>query len=164
MTPEPPEGVPNFSWVLPGRLAASGMPARGLSHEAARVYLDLHRAGVRVVASLLETAPPLPALHAAGLTSLHFPIGDFGTPRNLDAFGAFVDQVAAYVRAGQPALAHCYAGIGRAGMFTACYLARIEGYAPEAAIAEVRRRRPGSIETHGQMEIVRRLAGGRAAE
>ena len=162
MTSGPPEGVPNFSWVLPGRLAASGMPARGMSHEAGRVYMGLHRAGVRVVASLLEHEPPVAEIRAAGLLCLHFPIGDFGTPRNVASFGVFVDRVAACVRAGQPVLAHCYAGIGRAGMFAACYLARHEGYTPEGAIAEIRNRRPGSIETHGQLEIVRQLSGGAA--
>ena len=157
-TPELPYGVPNFSWLLPGRLAVSGMPARGLSWEGPQVYLALHGAGVRVVASLLEHAPPVAEIQAAGLESLHFPIGDFGTPKNVDAFRDFLDEVSTRIAAGRPALVHCYAGIGRAGMFAAAYLARHGGFTPQGAIAEVRRLRPGSIETHGQLHVIRLLA------
>lgn len=153
--------TPNFSWILPGRLAASGMPARGMSWEAHRAYGELYGAGVRVVASLLESAQPTAIIEAAGLVALHFPVGDFGTPRDPDAFAAFLDAVHAHVAAGRPALAHCYAGVGRAGMFAASYLARHGGYTADAAVAEIRQQRPHSIETPGQVHIVRLMAEGR---
>lgn len=152
--------TPNFSWVLPGRLAASGLPARGMSWEAHRAYEELCTAGVRVVASMLESPQPGPIIEAAGLLALQFPVGDFGTPRSPEAFAAFVDAVHAHIMEGRPVLAHCYAGVGRAGMFAASYLARHAGYTAEAAVAEIRRLRPHSIETPGQVHIVRLMAEG----
>ncbi len=161
-----PEGTPNFSWVLPGRLAASGQPARGQSTNAARCYAELARAGVRTVCSLLDTPPTalqLGLMEAVGLASLSFPIGDFGTPKDVNGFAAFVDLIHAEIGAGRPALVHCYAGIGRAGMCAAAYLARHGGFAPDEAVKEVRRLRPGSIETHGQIHVVRLVAAGAGA-
>lgn len=152
--------TPNFSWVLPDRLAAGGLPARGMSWEAHRAYEELAAAGVRVVASMLKNPQPDPIIAAAGLLALHFPVGDFGTPRDPDAFAAFIDAVHSHILEGRPVLAHCYAGVGRAGMFAASYLARHAGYTPGAAITEVRRLRPHSIETPGQVHIVRLMALG----
>lgn len=151
--------IPNFSWVLPGRLAASGLPARGTSWEAPRAYAQLHAVGIRVVASLLESPQPVSVIEGAGLLGLNFPIGDFGTPRDPQAFGRFVDAVHAHIEAGRPALVHCYAGIGRAGMFVASYLARHGGLTAEEAVGRVRALRPGSIETPGQVQIVQMVQG-----
>lgn len=151
--------VPNFSWVLPGRLAGSGMPARGQGALAGDAYVGLYENGLRTIASLLERPSPSAALEAAGLVSLHFPIGDFGTPRDPQAFAAFVDAVHAEVLAGRPTLVHCWAGIGRCGMFLATYLARHEGVAPMDAVRRIRRLRPGSIETSDQVAVVLELGG-----
>ncbi len=156
-----PALLPNFSWVLPGVLAAGGMPARNEPDDEVAAYLALHERGVRVVACLLETPPPRAAIVAAGLVPLHFPIGDYGTPRDVAAFGAFVDEVHARIVEGRPAFVHCWAGVGRAGMFAATYLARHGGVAGDAAIAEVRRLRPGSVQTSAQAQIVHQLAGRR---
>ena len=51
---------------------------------------------------------------------------------------------------------HCMAGRGRTGTMIACYLVS-QGMSAEDAIAEVRRARPGSIQTEAQEQAVRRL-------
>jgi len=151
--------LPNFSWVLPGRLAAGGMPARQNPVQELEAYVALYDQGVRVVACMLETPPPRAAIVAAGLLPLHFPIGDYGTPGDVAAFGDFVDEVHAEIALGRPALAHCWAGIGRAGMFAATYMARHGGLDPGAAIEQLRRMRPGSVQTSAQAQIVHYLSG-----
>ncbi len=55
---------------------------------------------------------------------------------------------------GKRVLVHCRGGLGRAGTVAACLLVE-SGVAPEAAIAEVRRVRPGAIETCEQERYVR---------
>ncbi|HCA46062.1 MAG TPA: protein-tyrosine-phosphatase, partial [Armatimonadetes bacterium] len=50
---------------------------------------------------------------------------------------------------------HCMAGLGRTGTMIACYLVS-QGMPAEEAIAEVRRARPGSIQTEQQEQAVRR--------
>ena len=48
-------------------------------------------------------------------------------------------------------------GRGRTGTMLACYLVAKEGYSAEAAIAETRRRRRGSLETRRQEKAVHRF-------
>lgn len=138
----------NFGWVRPGRLAGMGLPG-----PAAWPLLRAH--GIGAVVSLTE-APPPGAPEAAGIDLLHVPIPDFGTPTEEDLL-----RVTGWVteRLGRdvPVAVHCFAGIGRTGTVLAAVLV-VEGLDAESAIAEVRRARPGSLETSGQVGAVHRLA------
>ncbi|KAG8509908.1 Dual specificity protein phosphatase 23 [Galemys pyrenaicus] len=49
---------------------------------------------------------------------------------------------------------HCALGLGRTGTMLACYLVKDRGLAAGDAIAEIRRLRPGSIETYDQEKAV----------
>lgn len=49
---------------------------------------------------------------------------------------------------------HCALGFGRTGTMLACYLVKEQGLAAGDAIAEIRRLRPGSIETYEQEKAV----------
>ncbi len=51
-----------------------------------------------------------------------FPIADFGTPGDAQAFTDWVGRQAAALHAGTPMLLHCRAGIGRTGMVAICLL------------------------------------------
>ena len=52
---------------------------------------------------------------------------------------------------------HCGAGMGRTGTMLACYLVG-QGYAAQDALAEVRQRRPGSVETLEQEAVIHEYA------
>jgi atypical dual specificity phosphatase len=56
---------------------------------------------------------------------------------------------------------HCAGGLGRTGTVLAAYLVH-RGRSAEEAIAEIRRQRPGSVETPAQADAVRQFAAGAA--
>lgn len=144
-------GLPSFSWVLPRRLAGMAYPYRGTGSA-------LRRAGVAAVLSLTEEAPD-DDLAAAGLLVRREPITDFGAPSE-GVLARCVDFVTQRWREEQAVVVHCLAGRGRTGtVLAACLVA--DGLGADAAIAAVRRLRPGSIETRAQEESVRAFAAGR---
>ena len=135
----------NFGWILPGRLAGMAYPGS----DAGRALVA---AGVGAVLSLTEHAP-VEALADDGLVVRHEPIGDFEAPSP-----AVLARCVGFVRerwgAGQAVAVHCMAGRGRTGtVLAACLVA--EGMDADAAIALVRAKRPGSIETRAQEACVR---------
>ena len=97
------------------------------------------------------------AVRARGIAWLHLPITDVSTPtaaweadwaRERSVVHAELDR-------GGKVLVHCKGGLGRAGTIAARILIE-RGMAPDAAIAEVRRRRgPKAIETTAQESYVR---------
>lgn len=58
----------------------------------------------------------------------------------------------------QKVAVHCHAGYGRTGLAIACYLVYSEAYTPDEAVALVRVRRPGSLQTAAQLAFVERFA------
>jgi atypical dual specificity phosphatase len=143
--------IANFSWLLPGELAGSSFPRED---GAGQWLVDQ---GIRAVISLTENVPP--TVKEAGLDSLHLPTVDF-TPPTVEQVAQAVAFIERKRAAKQPVLVHCGAGLGRTGTILACYLV-FTGLSPEAAIAQVRQARPGSLETANQVETVRTYARGR---
>ena len=82
----------------------------------------------------------------------HLPIADFGAPSPAQ-FRAFLDIVA---QAPGKTLVHCWGGLGRTGtMGAALYIAG--GATADAAIAEIRTRRPGAIQSALQQQSLAAL-------
>jgi len=114
-----------------------------------------------VVCLLDEGGPPGYDPSAAGDLGYafhHLPIADFQAPAAAQ-FRAFLDIAA---HAAGNTLVHCWGGLGRTGtMGAALYIAG--GATADAAIAEIRARRPGAIQSAIQQRSLAALATERAA-
>lgn len=145
----------------PGR-GGGGRPPRSLAGD-----LDaIERWGARIVVTLLERRE-LASLGAADLEPRareraflwhHAPIPDMGTPdaAGWAAWRLIEPALVETLGQGGRVLLHCAAGLGRSGMMAARLLVDGFAYSPEAAIALVRRSRPGAIETAAQEAFIAR--------
>lgn len=142
--------LPNFSFIDTGKLAGSGLP--GMDATVLEDLDEARRRGVGAVVSLTERPLDAEDIAASKLAYLHLPVVDFQPPSlaQLDRFVSFVQE---QVDAGRGVLAHCFAGRGRTGTVLAAWLIA-NGKSAREAIAEVRRRRPGSIETRKQEAVL----------
>ncbi|KAM9368311.1 dual specificity protein phosphatase 23 isoform 1-T2 [Phaethornis superciliosus] len=140
--PEPP----NFSWVSEGRLAGLAMP-REPGH-----YRFLLAQGVRHLVSLTERPPPHHGC-CPGVQLHRLRVPDFTppTPEQIQTFLQLVEEANAR---GEAVAVHCMLGHGRTGTMLACYLVKEQKMSGGDAIQEIRRLRPGSIETREQEEAV----------
>jgi protein-tyrosine phosphatase len=162
------------AWVTPGdlgllsgraRLGVLPAPgrrdwARNLDHDLAQLRAD----GVQVLVTLLPDvelrelgiADIEARAEASGIRSLRLPIGDFGVPE-VGAARRLLADIVGHLGADETVAVHCRAGYGRSGLMAAATLVEL-GAEPGAAIAAVRRVRPGAVETAAQAAFVAQLA------
>ena len=140
-----------FSWVIENKLAGMPRPGSATSYDDDLSFLSAQ--GIDLLVSLTELPMDPDSLKEHEIESLHLPVEDFHPP-TLEQLHLFVDSAKATIDAGGAVGVHCAAGKGRTGTFLATYLVST-GLSPDEAIAEVRRLRPGSIETAEQEEAIR---------
>ena len=145
----------NFSWIIQGKLAGSGMPT---THGEFEWIKDQ---GIRAVVTMTEN--PLPSEWTSGTEYIHLPTPDLRAP-DAEKIVQAANFIHENIGAGRPVMVHCAAGLGRAGTILACYLVRYGGYEPRDAVSEIRRKRPGSIQSAEQKDAVMRHRANYAAD
>src|SRR5688572_26191117 len=145
-----------FSWIEKPLLAGMARPA------ALDELVWLREHGIQLLLSLVESPLRRDWVNEAGLFAMHIPVEDMHPPsqKQIDLCISAIDKARSQ---NFGVGVHCGAGLGRTGTILACYLVTQNQTAQEA-IAQVRRLRPGSIETPEQeeaiSEFVRRRKGG----
>lgn len=112
----------------------------------------LYKQGIRAVVSLTERPLKRSLLEEKGVAYLHLPVADMEppTPENVVAFSEFVDQ---NEKENRSVVVHCGAGRGRTGTLLVIYLIQ-RGCDAREALAQVRMKRPGSVETAEQEAVL----------
>jgi atypical dual specificity phosphatase len=144
ITPDP------GAWIIPGQLLLRSYP------HGTEELRDLAGRGVTVLINLERRQHDREHLERFGFAEIHIPVPDFTapTPEDLDRGVAAIET---HLTQSHVVTVHCAAGLGRSGTLIACYLVQ-QGQAPHDAIAEVRRLRPGAIETESQVAAVEAYA------
>jgi atypical dual specificity phosphatase len=152
--PEPPALPDHFQWIVPDRLAGSGLP--GLLAEVDDDLTAIATAGVQLLVSLTRAPFDPGRLRAFGIRGRHFPIKDMGVPA-LGATAQLCADITRTMEANRAVAVHCRAGLGRTGTILASVLVW-QGADPDEAVARIRERRSGYIQNRAQLSFVHRFA------
>jgi len=138
--------IRNFSWLIEGEIAGMARPA------SVNTFEILKDNDIGAIVSLSEFSLSKGLIEEFGFEVKHIPLKDFSAPsiKQIEDFLEFAKKTRAD---GKKLVVHCDAGVGRTGTMLACYLVS-KGYNAAKAIEEVRSKRPGSVETKEQEEIV----------
>ncbi|XP_031565985.1 dual specificity protein phosphatase 23-like [Actinia tenebrosa] len=143
----------NFSWLEEGKLA-------GLAYPSSKSDIQyLMSQGIQHLITLTES-PLSSTIDIDGFVNLkfsHIPVVDL-TPPTLDQIKEFLKIVEQTNSKGEAVAVHCQYGKGRVGTMLACYLVETKRLCAKDAIATVRSKRPGSIETVEQEKVIVKFA------
>ena len=153
--------------TLPGRIGITFVPGKRDNRWSRDLELHVMRLrreyAAPVLVSLIEDHD-LDLLGSATRGTCHptrprgHPISDPGrlVPASMEGLIGLVATVLGRAQSDRTVVAHCRGGLGRTGLVAARCLAGL-GAAPNRAIAEVRRVRPGAVETREQESYVSRF-------
>lgn len=138
----------NFSWVIPQKLAGSGLPS------SFDQLTWLASNGVKCLITVREI--PLPQVwfekiksQYSEMESYFLKTDDYNAP-SVDEISQVVEYIDQKIQANKPVLVHCAAGKGRTGTVLAAYMIKKEGLTPIEAVRKLRNMRPGSIQSERQ--------------
>lgn len=137
----------NFSWLIQDEIAGMARPMPMITD-----LEFLKDIGIEAIVSLTELPLHKTLIEEFGFEYKHIPIVDLTSPTQ-EQIGDFISFVNKIVTTRKKIVVHCDAGIGRTGTMLACYLVN-KGYSAKRAISEVRRKRPGSVETAEQEDTI----------
>lgn len=133
------------------RVAFSRMPTE---RELEGVAKDFD--AVVVLVEEHELPYPLEEWEKRGLEVLHSPIPDFTAP-SVEQLLEIFRWIEERVREGKKVLIHCMGGLGRSGTVATAWLMYSKGFSLREALMEVRKKRPGAVETMEQVEVLKEL-------
>ena len=138
----------NFSWVIPGKLAGSGLPS-SYDH-----LLWLVKNNVKTIVTVREI--PLPDAwfkkvnsFNLALESVFLKTDDYNSPTVHELYNV-VEYIDSQISKKKPVVVHCAAGKGRTGTVLAAYLIKKDKLKVDEAIGKIRSLRPGSIQSERQ--------------
>jgi atypical dual specificity phosphatase len=138
----------NFSWVIPGNLAGSGLPS-SYDH-----LLWLIKNKVKTIVTVREI--PLPDAWIKKVNSMDLVIDsfflktdDYDAPSIKELYD-IVGYIDNQINNNKPVVVHCAAGKGRTGTVLAAYLMKKDKLNVEDAVDKIRSLRPGSIQSKKQ--------------
>ncbi|HKU82752.1 MAG TPA: dual specificity protein phosphatase 23 [Candidatus Nitrosocosmicus sp.] len=138
----------NFSWVIPQKLAGSGLPS---SYDQ---LTWLASNGIKTLVTVREI--PLPEIWIQKVNSQNYELenhflktDDYDAP-TIDEIHRVVDYIEKKIERNRPVLVHCAAGKGRTGTILAAYLIKKDGMTPQEAVKKLRLMRPGSVQSERQ--------------
>src|ERR687887_330399 len=140
----------NFSWVIEGKLAGSGMPMTFSQ------FLWVVTHGIKTIVTLREVPLPQKWLInniGARIDYLHLEVEDYGVPSIQDMDNT-IDYIRLHIQEEKPVMVHCAAGRGRTGTILAAYLLKENGLTAYKAIKKIRKLRPGSIQSTTQEKAI----------
>ena len=138
----------NFSWLIKNKLAGSAIPT------SIKEIDWVIEQGVKSIVTIREE--PLDDDWIKNVNYLHVMSNDMGVPQ-FDDLTFAVDFIHRRLDDKEPVMVHCLAGLGRTGTILASYLVKYENMSADEAIEKVREKRPGSIQSYPQEEMIFRF-------
>lgn len=122
--------------------------------EIAEISKDFN--AVVVLVEEHELPYPLEEWEEREVEVLQSPIPDFTAP-SIEQLLEILRWIEERVKEGKKVLIHCMGGLGRSGTVATAWLMYSKGFSLREALMEVRKKRPGAVETPEQLEVLKEL-------
>jgi atypical dual specificity phosphatase len=137
----------NFSWVEPNLLAGLAYPGRVEELQWLRAN------GIEILLTLTEQPLSKSNINESGIFAIHEPSPDWQAP-TIEQLERCLGIIRMANEKRFAVAVHCAAGIGRTGTILAAYLMS-KGIPLDDAISQIRKLRPGSVESTAQVALLK---------